>query len=125
MITDDRTSAWRSHDMVLARLEEVLSEENAALGRNDLSNLAAFTERKAHCLVELTRAVRSIPHGGASDRLSKKLQALCAVLDTNRKLLASRLRAVADISAILSRTLNCATSDGTYSPGSARGSNGP
>ena len=118
----EATSTSQSHDAVLVRLESVLMEENAALRRHDFDGIRAHTERKAQCLVELTRAVRATTPGQTRDSLSAKLQVLRSSLQVNKQLLALHLRAVADVSEVLLQTLNCADSDGTYSPGLSRGS---
>lgn len=116
------TSATESNaaSAVLDRLEAVLGEETNALRCNNLAELNSFTARKAHCLLELMRAVP--PHVAVSGDvvLRRRLLNLREGLQANQRLLGAHLRAVEDVSEIVFGTLYRGDADGTYAPSSAR-----
>ncbi|HEY8578244.1 MAG TPA: flagellar protein FlgN [Beijerinckiaceae bacterium] len=99
---------------VIDRLEATLDAESRELATHDLGSLSIFNERKARGLVELNRAIRALGPVG-DDALRRRVEGLRIKLEDNRRRLAAHLQAARDISALLTRAIQDAESDGTYS----------
>jgi hypothetical protein len=97
----------------LARLEKVLDDENASLGRFDTSNMAEFSRIKTQCLLELQRPAPLNP--SRDPQLRARLAALQQKLELNRWLLHLHLEAAKEVSAVIMSAIREAESDGTYS----------
>lgn len=103
---------------LLDRLEETVEEETSALAQRRPLDFEEINRRKSRSLLELTRAIRSMPEaldaarGGA---LSARLARLRAGLEANQDMLRIHLSAAQEIAALLGREMGEAESDGTYS----------
>jgi hypothetical protein len=108
----------------LERLEETLDLETAALLSRDLKNLDEFNRRKSQSLLEISRMVRSVENAPLDGIAVKKFVRLKAKLETNQEILQRHMRAVQEISSIVSGAIQAAESDSTYSAQVVRGSYG-
>jgi hypothetical protein len=102
-------------DGALARLEEIVDQETAALTGYVTINLKDFNDRKNHALVELTRAMRLIPGGMEGAALNGRVDRLRYKVKLNRIVLRMHLEAVREVSTTISNAIRDAESDGTYS----------
>jgi cell fate (sporulation/competence/biofilm development) regulator YlbF (YheA/YmcA/DUF963 family) len=108
----------------LERLEETLDLETAALLSRDLTNLDEFNRRKSQSLLEISRMVRSIERTSIDEIAVNRLTRLKAKLEENQEILARHMRAVQEISTVISDAIQAAESDSTYSADVARGGYG-
>lgn len=102
----------------VARLIEVIEEENAILQQNDIASHAGFTDRKNQCLREFMVSQRREPLDSMDGGLGPQLRHLRQVLQLNATLLKHHITAVGEVSDIIVASLKGAESDGTYSRGS-------
>lgn len=100
----------------LARLEQVLDDEIAALKMHDHSDLAGLAERKSRCLLELTSRRRQ-PDREDRERIVRVREKL----ELGQRLLGAHLRASQDVAELLARIATAAEGDGTYGRVVARG----
>jgi flagellar biosynthesis/type III secretory pathway chaperone len=104
-------------EIVIQRLEEVVDQETAALKSRQKVDLKDFNDRKSHALLDLSRALRQMQAGGASQvHLKNRLAELRAKLEVNRRVLQMHLEAVREVSTTLADAIREQDSDGTYSP---------
>jgi hypothetical protein len=109
--------------MTIDRVERVIDEETRELRSQKVANLRDFNNRKSQGLLELSRAMRGLGEAARDRRLQAKLTQLRSKIDENLSLLSMHLAAVQEVSTIISRAIQDAESDGTYSAGP--GSEGP
>ncbi|MCW2274941.1 flagellar protein FlgN [Rhodoblastus acidophilus] len=102
---------------VIARVEAVIDQETALLRENRAVQLAEFNTRKQQTLLELNRVLRNVAHVDLKRLERDRVDRLVRKLEDNRQLLAYHLRAMDEISALVSRALQEAESDGTYGRG--------
>jgi hypothetical protein len=102
-------------DTAIRRLEELIEEETAALRSRGRIDLKDFNNRKAHGLLELSRALRHYDGVAADEAIRLRLSGLRAKLETNRAVLKMHLDAAREISTIVTEAIQKADSDGTYS----------
>lgn len=103
---------------LLDRLEETLEEETRALAHRRSLDFEEINRRKSRSLLELTRAIRSLPDapdGARQGGLAGRLSRLRAGLEANQDMLRLHLSAAQEIAALLGREMGEAESDGTYS----------
>jgi hypothetical protein len=112
---DNAGSIWSTVESALARLEEAVEQETAALRARKGLDLKEFHERKSQGLLELTRAMRHIDGGAPPPGLMQRLAGLREKLEANSALLKLHLEAVREISAVMTDAIRDAESDGTYS----------
>jgi hypothetical protein len=96
----------------LDRLEETIDAETAALLARDLSAMDEFNRRKSQSLLEITRMIRTVKIEAAQ---VERFEGLRAKLEVNQNILDRYMRAVQEISTIVSEAIQGANSDGTYS----------
>ncbi|WP_146177412.1 flagellar protein FlgN [Breoghania corrubedonensis] len=101
--------------VAIERANDAVVAETRALRKRAGVDLRDFERRKSQALLDLTRAGRNLGEGPADAALVEHLRKLRASLDDNMKLLSTHLRAVREISELISRSLIEAESDGTYS----------
>jgi len=101
----------------VARLIEVIEEENAALQQSSVTSHAGFTDRKNQCLRELMIAQRRESTQFMGEELRVQLRRLAQLLQANGTLLKNHISAVGEVSDIIIAGLKGADSDGTYSRG--------
>lgn len=99
---------------VIARVEAVIDLETAALRENRAVRLGEFNTRKQQALLELNRVLRNVAHVDLKRLERDGVTRLVRKLEENRQLLDHHLRAMDEISALVSRALQEAESDGTY-----------
>lgn len=99
---------------VIARVEAVVDQETALLRENRAVQLAEFNMRKQQALLELNRVLRNVSQVDLKRLERDSVARLVRKLEENRQLLAHHLRAMDEISALVSRALQEAESDGTY-----------
>ena len=99
---------------VIARVESVIDQETALLRENRAVQLSEFNTRKQQSLLELNRLLRNVAQGDLKRMDRDGVMRLLRKLETNRQALAHHLRAMDEISALVSRALQDAEFDGTY-----------
>lgn len=99
---------------VIARVEAVIDQETALLRENRVVQLAEFNTRKHQALLELNRILRNVAQADLKRLERDSVERLVRKLEENRQFLAHHLRAMDEISALVSRALQEAESDGTY-----------
>jgi len=99
----------------IERLEELIEAETNALLSNSMVDLEEFNRRKSQSLLELTRLTRTLQGGTVSSEIRQRLEELRSKLDRNHSTLETHLRAVQEVSDIISKAIRSAESDGTYS----------
>ncbi len=99
----------------LAKLIEVIEEENAVLQKHQIIFHGGFTDKKNQALRELMAAQRSENPREAALACRDMLQRLSGALQINSGLLKLHITAVGEMSDIIIGGLRDAESDGTYS----------
>lgn len=99
----------------LDRLEETIEAETAALLARDLIAMDEFNRRKSQSLLEITRIMRTVKDGAIDPAAVKRVEGLREKLAVNHSILERYMRAVQEISSIVSGAIQNANSDGTYS----------
>ncbi|MBB4199388.1 uncharacterized protein YcbK (DUF882 family) [Rhodoblastus sphagnicola] len=102
---------------VIARVETVIDQETALLRENRAVELAEFNTRKQQGLLELNRILRNFSQLDLKRVDHDNVARLVGKLEANRQVLAHHLRAIDEISGLVSRALQEAESDGTYGRG--------
>ena len=102
---------------IIARVETVIDQETAVLRENRAVELAEFNARKQQGLLELNRILRNFNHVELKRVDRDNVARLVGKLEANRQMLAHHLRAIDEISGLVSRALQEAESDGTYGRG--------
>lgn len=108
----------------LERLEETLDLETAALLSRDLRNLDEFNRRKSQSLLEISRMVRAAEAVALEGVAAKRFERLKAKLERNQEILQRHMRAVQEISSIISNAIQASESDSTYSAHMVHGAYG-
>lgn len=98
---------------VLARLSLVLDDEVKALSAKRFVDLAPIIDRKARCLLEISRTLKATP---AEDWivLEPEVQKIRDLLQANERALAIHLEAATQLGNIIREVLADQSSDGTY-----------
>ena len=99
----------------LGRLEAIIDAETAALTAHDLQDQDDFNRRKSQSLVELARLSRAIDPAHLTASEIDGLERVRAKLRRNHELLGIHLRAMQEVSDIVTTIIQSAESDGTYS----------
>lgn len=100
---------------VIARLIEVIEDENAALSSQSIASHGSYTDRKNQALRELIVAQRRGLADPSEPGVRQLLVYLADILRTNSRLLKHHISAVGEVSDIIVAGLRGAESDGTYS----------
>ena len=101
----------------IERLEETIEAETAALLSHQLTDQQEFNRRKSQSLLELSRLVRTLQGEPLKPDTLARIQRLRSKLERNHSALEMHLRAVQEVADIVSRAIQSADSDGTYSAG--------
>jgi hypothetical protein len=99
----------------LTRLEAIIDDETAALTVHDLGHQDDFNRRKSQSLIELARLERAVEAADLGGPEIACLERMRAKLRRNHELLGIHLRAMQEVSDIVSTMIRNAESDGTYS----------
>lgn len=92
----------------------LVDEETEAIRKHGPRDIERYGERKGQALVHLSRGLQSAPRpAGRRDALDR-LDALRAALESNRRALRIHMDAVSEVSQLIVRSLEQASSDGTY-----------
>jgi hypothetical protein len=106
--------------VAVERLQTTLDAEIAAIASRRPVNFHEFNLRKSQALLELTRLMPLLAGAEIGPELRSALIGLRAKLESNRRILRVQLKAVEEVSEIISRTIQAGQSDGTYSAHSWR-----
>ncbi|MBY6240594.1 hypothetical protein [Methylosinus sp. Sm6] len=96
------------------RLIRLIEQETIALRGREAIDFDEFNARKAHALLEFSRAWRAFGAPASAPSVESALTRLRARLAENAELLNDRLRAMREIAGIMIYTIEMAESDGTY-----------
>jgi uncharacterized protein YcbK (DUF882 family) len=102
---------------VIARMESLIDQETLLLRENRAVQLAEFNTRKQQGLLELNRILRNFSHVDLKRVDREGVTRLVRKLEENRQVLENHLRAMDEISSLVSRVLQEVESDGTYGRG--------
>ena len=100
---------------VIARLIDVIEDENAALSSQSFTSHGSCTDRKNQALRELIVAQRRGQTIPLEPGVGQLLAHLADILRVNSRLLKHHISAVGEVSDIIVAGLRGAESDGTYS----------
>ncbi len=101
--------------LAIERLQSTLDAENTKIASGEAVDYQEFNQRKSQGLLELTRLVPLFQGAEIGLTLRVALVGLRTKLEDNRRLLRVQLKAVQEVSEIISRTIQAGLSDGTYS----------
>jgi len=102
---------------IIARLEEAVDTETAAIRVDVNFDIKASNTRKSRYLYELNRAVKGVEPGALDATHRDGLERLRAKLEANEAAILAHLNAVKEIADLLQGTIQRAEADGTYSAG--------
>lgn len=97
------------------RLEQLVDQETQALRDHRPVDMKDFNHRKSQAVLELSRVMRGLGRAALEVDAQVRLARLRARLDDNQSVLRMHLRAAQEISTIISRAIQEAEFDGTYS----------
>ncbi len=115
-IVAERAAAASHALAVIARLQNCLDEESAALVNSPVVDLATFNTRKGQGLMELNRVLAALGTSPYQSEIATEMATLRAKIEENMRLLRLHIAAVKEISRLLSDAIQNEESDGTYSP---------
>ncbi|MDJ0929496.1 flagellar protein FlgN [Breoghania sp.] len=113
-VADVSASGRQALIVAIERANAAVVAETTALRKRAGVDLRDFERRKSQALLDLTRAGRNLSEGSGDAVLAAQLGVLRSSLHDNMQLLSTHLRAVQEISELISRSLIEAESDGTY-----------
>ncbi len=99
---------------VAERLETLLREEIRTLRGASIDTLKQMNHRKSQCLLEFSRAARSLGDEPAPPALAARLDRLKGVVADNQATLSTHIVAVRDIAGLIAEAMQAHESDGTY-----------
>ncbi|KQU05497.1 hypothetical protein ASG60_02210 [Methylobacterium sp. Leaf469] len=99
----------------LKRLEAVVAAETEALLTHRPFDQEAVNLRKSQSLLELTRLTRGLDPDQIAPEVADQLARLSRALSRNQGVVGQHLRAVEEISEIVTQAIRDSESDGTYS----------
>lgn len=100
--------------MAVIRLIEIVDQETNVLRTSPGSDLKEFNSRKAHALLDLDRATRSLKGTRPDEATLRLLASLREKLELNQHVLSMHIEAVREIADVIADTIREADSDGTY-----------
>lgn len=103
----------------VGRMEGVVDQETALLRENRAVELTGFNHRKQQGLLEINRILRNFSPNDMQLVDRGLIRRLVLKLEANRQILAHHIRAMDEISSLVSRAMQDAESDGTYDRGGA------
>jgi hypothetical protein len=116
LVDGNASAASATLERCIARLEDVVDHETAALKSRAAVDLREFNNRKSQGLLDLSRSLRLFQGAAPGKAVLARLAGLRAKLDINQAVLKLHLDAVREISTVMSDAIRDAESDGTYSP---------
>jgi hypothetical protein len=109
-----QASAQSAFYEAIARMENLVDQETALLRENRAVELNDFNHRKQQGLLEINRILRHFSDFDIQLVDRDSIRRLVRKLEANRQILAHHLRAMDEISSLVSRAMQEAESDGTY-----------
>lgn len=107
---------------LVRRLLHTLQNENAEVRLNrGLVDHSEYNVLKSQALLALNRCAPKLAYADRNPALQTALQEVIVELETNRRLLATKLRAAQAVAATIARAIREAQSDGTYTRNPPRG----
>ncbi len=103
----------------IGRMEAIVDQETALLRENRAVELTEFNNRKQQGLLEINRILRNFSNFDIQLVDRECIRSLVRKLEANRQILAHHLKAMDEISSLVSRAMQEAESDGTYGRGGA------
>ncbi len=103
----------------IGRMETIVDQETALLRENRAVELTEFNNRKQQGLLEINRILRNFTNFDIQLVDRECVRSLVRKLEANRQILAHHLKAMDEISSLVSRAMQEAESDGTYGRGGA------
>ena len=113
-------AATAALERCIDRLAQVVDEETAALKRRAAVDLREFNNRKSQGLLDLSRSLRLFQGAAPGKATLARLAGLQGEARHQPRRAGAHLRAVREISTVMTDAIRDAESDGTYSP-SVRG----
>ena len=104
----------------IARVERIVDLETETLQRCQPIDLGTFNHQKSHGLLELMRAMRTVGPILFDHQILQELAGLREKLEKNLVALDIHLKAVRQVSALITRAIEDDNSDGTYSASISR-----
>jgi len=114
-----QASAQTAFYEAIGRMENLVDQETALLQENRAVELTDFNYRKRQGLLEINRILRNFSDFDIQLVDRELIRGLVRKLEANRRILAHHLRAMDEISSLVSRAMQEAESDGTYGRGGA------
>jgi hypothetical protein len=114
-----QASAQTAFYEAIGRMEGLVDQETALLRENRAVELNDFNHRKQQGLLEINRILRNFSHFDIQLVDRDCIRRLVRKLEANLQILAHHLRAMDEISSLVSRAMQEAESDGTYGRGGA------
>lgn len=99
----------------IERAVGIIDLETESLRNYRPVDLTACNHQKSHALLELTRAMRTLPANLVDQEILLGLARLREKLEANLEVLNVHLKAVRQVSALIARAIEDDNSDGTYS----------
>jgi hypothetical protein len=103
----------------IGRMEAIVEQETALLRENRAVELNEFNHRKQQGLLEINRILRNFSQFDVQLIDRDCIGRLVRKLEANRQILTHHLKAMDEISSLVSRAMQEAESDGTYNRGGA------
>jgi hypothetical protein len=103
----------------IGRMEAIVDQETALLRENRAVELTEYNNRKQQGLLEINRILRNFSEFDIQLVDRDCIRSLVRKLEANRQILAHHLKAMDEISTLVSRAMQEAESDGTYGRGGA------
>lgn len=100
---------------LIARIEEAVTSETAALRSDPNFDVKASNERKSRYLYELTRATRNVSTQSSDPALQPALESLRTALEANERAVLAHMEAVKEVAGLVQDAIRNADTDGTYS----------
>jgi hypothetical protein len=104
-----------SLEAAVQKLEDVLAEENAKLEAQTAYEHKPFIIRKNQILRELMMLQKSEDHKSASSAMTERLRGVRDMVNHNHRLLEAQVKAMNEITTILTNVVLSESADGTYS----------
>lgn len=104
-----------SLEAAVQKLEAVLNEENAKLESQATYEHGPYIIRKNQILRELMMLQKSEDHKSASAAMTERLRGVRQLVNHNHSLLEAQVKAMNEITTILTNVVLSESADGTYS----------
>lgn len=113
MKVEGRTTSLSALEQTAQRIEDLLDEERTVLAERRLPEIEQIVARKSHLALEFDRLLRAAPAPLASGARAR-VERLSIALAANAALLSRHVKAVEELSGIVTAAITAAADDGTY-----------